>query len=56
MQYKLTFNADDMLTHLLLKQWIMYGIDEVIQCIDAWVHTLKPLDLLSDCHNTSIYS
>jgi len=55
-QSELTFNADDMFTHLLLEQWIMYCINHIIKCIDTRMNTFKSLDLVSDGHGIGMCS
>ena len=43
-----------MFPHLLLKQWIVYCIDKVIQCIDTRMNALEPLYLVSDCRDIGV--
>ena len=43
---RLTFDADDMFSNLLLNQRIGDGLDQIVDGIDAGMNTLKTLDFL----------
>jgi len=50
-----TFNADDVIPHLLLYHLIPYNLDEIVKGIDARMDAFKTLDLLAYCNGVSVY-